>query len=62
MRSGRGEAALVLGERVGVERVLARQVLRMDEGVRAGDPGAERGGRLASRRPRRHRRGSSRTR
>ena len=33
-----GEAALMLGEGVGVERVLAGQVLRMNEGLGAGDP------------------------
>ena len=38
-RRGGGEAAFMLGEGVGVERVLARQVLRMDEGLGAGDTG-----------------------
>src|SRR5580704_16746012 len=33
-----GEAALMLGESVGVERVLAGQVLHMNEGLGAGDP------------------------
>src|SRR5580704_13802699 len=33
-----GEAALMLGEGVGVERVLAGQVLRMNESLGAGDP------------------------
>ena len=37
----RGEAALVLGEGVGVERVLPGQVLCMHEGIRARDAGAK---------------------
>ena len=37
-RRGGGEAAFMLGEGVGVERVLARQVLRMNESLGAGDP------------------------
>ena len=41
-----GEPAFMLGEGVGVERVLARQVLRMHEGLRGGDAGAERRARL----------------
>src|SRR5208337_3166535 len=36
-----GKPPLVLGERVGVERVLSRQVLRMDERLRARDALAE---------------------
>ena len=41
-RRRRGEAAFMLGEGVGVERVLPRQVLRVNEGLGAGDTGAER--------------------
>ena len=37
-RRGGGEPAFVLGEGVGVERVLARQVLHMNESLGAGDP------------------------
>ena len=48
MRGRGGETALVFGEGVGVERVLSRQVLHVDEGVGAGDAGAERGRRLAA--------------
>ena len=36
-RRSRGEPAFMLGEGVGVERVLARQVLRMNKSLRAGD-------------------------
>src|SRR6185437_5332080 len=36
-RRGGGEPALMLGEGVGVERILPRQVLRMDKGLGAGD-------------------------
>ncbi len=42
LRRRRGEAAFMLGEGVGVERVLPRQVLRVNEGLGAGDTGAER--------------------
>ena len=48
MRGRGGEAALMLGEGVGVERVLSRQVLRVNEGVGAGDAGAERRSGLAA--------------
>src|SRR6185437_16933412 len=37
-RRGGGETALMLGEGVGVERILPRQVLRMDKSLGAGDP------------------------
>ena len=33
-----GEAAFMLGESVGVERILSGQVLHMNEGLGAGDP------------------------
>ena len=46
MRGRRGEPALMLGEGVGVERVLPRQILGVDERVRAGDALAERRRRL----------------
>ena len=36
-RRGGGEAALMLGEGVRVERVLARKILGMDKGLGAGD-------------------------
>ena len=52
-RGGGGEAALVLGEGVGVEHVLPGQVLHMDEGVGAGD--ARRGTPARLARPRRRR-------
>ena len=41
-----GEAAFMLGEGVRVERILTRQVLRVDKGLGAGDAGAEGGRRL----------------
>src|SRR6516164_2481260 len=36
-----GETPFVLSERVGVERVLPRQVLRVNKGLGAGDPRSE---------------------
>ena len=37
-RRGGGETAFMLGEGVGVERILSWQVLRMNEGLGARDP------------------------
>ena len=42
-----GEAALMLGESVGVERILSGQVLHMNEGLGAGDPRSKLGCRFA---------------
>src|SRR5580704_7668783 len=42
-----GEAALMLGESVGVERILSGQVLHMNEGLGAGDPRSKLGRRFA---------------
>src|ERR1700722_1094455 len=46
-RRCRGEPAFMFGECVGVERVLARQVLRMNESLGAGDPRSKLGRRFA---------------
>ena len=46
-RRSRGEPTLMLGEGVGVERVLARQVLHVNKSLGAGDPRSKLGRRFA---------------